>query len=161
MPLVRNRGVFVFSAGIALLAAWALLQTIGWPIKAALYPRVVGIPLLLLAAAESLYTLRTTSGGVSEQNGETASDATVAPEVAARRAAAVAAWIGGLLMGVLLVGFQAAVPLFMLAYLRQARERWTVAVFFGLLAGLLFHLLFVSLLHLPLPIGLLWRALGR
>jgi len=31
----------------------------------------------------------------------------------------------------------------------------------ALVALAVLHLLFVSLLHLPLPPGLLWRALGR
>lgn len=160
MPSVRDRGLFLFSLAVAVLAAWALLETRGWPIKTALYPRVVGIPLLLLAAAESVLSLR---AGVPDQEQpiEVTLSSAEAPGVTARRTWVMTIWIGGFFAAVILLGFQVAVPLFVLAYIRAAKEGWVIAAVLALLAGMIFHLLFVSVLHLPLPIGLVLRALGR
>lgn len=150
---MRVSGRFLFSAAIVLVAGWALLETRGWGIKAALYPRFVAIPLLLLAVAESVFSLR--SARRSAESSAEANDDT-------RKTAAIAAWIIGLFGAVILLGFQTAVPLFVLGYLRaQGREGWVISVVLAFLAGLVFHLLFVSLLHLPLPAGVLWRVFGR
>lgn len=161
MRASRLDGRVVFSGGVALAAAWALLQTAGWPAKAALYPRVVGIPLLVLAVAEIALSLR----GREEPDApamDVALSGDVAPDVARRRTLATTGWLVGFYLAVLLVGFPAAVPAFVLGYLRaQARERWPVALALtaGATAG--FHLLFVRLLHVPFAEGLLWRWLGR
>ncbi len=150
---MRVSGRFLFSAAVALVAGWALLETRGWGIKAALYPRVVALPLLLLAAAESVLCLRGAALPAEAADEE---------EPDTRKTAVIAAWIAGLFGAVILLGFQAAVPLFVLGYLRaQGREGWGISVVLAFLAGLVFHLLFVNLLHLPLPAGLLWRAVGR
>jgi hypothetical protein len=159
---VRVSGAFVFSVGVAALAAWALLQTPGWPVQAWLYPRFVAIPLLVLAVVESVLTLRGGGAPVAGHAMDIALSTSVAPDVAARRTRVLVAWIGGFFLAVIVLGFQPAVPLFVFGYLyRYGRERWPVSVGFAALAALVFHLLFVNLLHLPLPIGLLWRVLGR
>lgn len=173
---MRDRSAFIFSASIALVGVWALLQTWGWPIKAWLYPRFVLVPLLVLALAESVAAFR---GGVSlrsveygvgaglgqKAGGETpmdfAPDATVDPALALRRTLLVVAWILGLFLGVILIGFEVAVPLFVFAYLRSAREGWVLSIALAGAAVLAFHGLFVTLLHLPLPEGLLLSLLGR
>lgn len=158
---MRDRNAFVFSAGIALIAVWALVQTVGWPIKAWLYPRVVLIPLVALAIAESVLALR----GPESREGQPAADielqSTVDPPLAMRRTLVTVAWILGFFFSVILFGFQVAVPLFVFAYLRSNREAWQLSGALAAVAALLFHFLFVTLLHLPLPPGLLWRLLGR
>lgn len=159
---MRVSGRFLFGLAVILVAGWALLETRDWPIKAALYPRAVTIPLLLLAVAESLLSLK----GGAEPEAAQATDVSLAssttPEQDTQRTVTMVAWIAGLFLGVILVGFQAAVPLFVLAYLRaQGKEGWGISILLAVAAGLVFHLLFVSLLHLPLPAGLLWRVFGR
>jgi hypothetical protein len=157
----RLDGRVAFSGGVALAALWALAQTAGWPAKAALYPRAVGIPLFLLAVAETLLSLR----GRAEPEAATmdvALSADVAPDVARRRTLATAGWLVGFYLAVLLVGFPVAVPAFVLGYLRaQAREGWPLALLLTAGATGGFHLLFVRLLHVPFAEGLLWRWLAR
>ncbi|MDR7484906.1 MAG: tripartite tricarboxylate transporter TctB family protein [Armatimonadota bacterium] len=157
----RPDGRVLFAGGVTLLAAWALAQTTGWPIKTALYPRVVGIPLLALAIAETVLSLR----GREDERHE-AVDVTlsteVPPRVAGRRTAAVITWMGGFYLGVLLIGFPRAVPLFVFAYLRgQAGESWITALLLAASAWLGFTLLFVNLLHIPFADGILWRLFVR
>ncbi|HEU5298846.1 MAG TPA: tripartite tricarboxylate transporter TctB family protein [bacterium] len=160
---MRDRNAFLFSAGIALVGLWALWQTEGWAIKSWLYPRVILLPLIALAVAEAALTFRGKDGGSRE--GQPAADieleSTVDPALAVRRTWLAAVWILGLFLAVILIGFQAAVPLFVLAYLRAHREGWLLGLALAAFSALAFHGLFVYLLHLPLPPGLLLRMIGR
>ncbi|HXF82290.1 MAG TPA: tripartite tricarboxylate transporter TctB family protein, partial [bacterium] len=144
---MRDRNALLFASGVLLLGLWALWETRGWPLKAWLYPRVILAPLLVLAVAEALLTLQGKDGGRRE--GQPAADieleSTVDPALAARRAWNAAAWIGAFLLAVVVVGFQPAVPLFVLAYLRASGERWPLALGLAVVAALGFHALFVSL----------------
>jgi hypothetical protein len=78
-----------------------------------------------------------------------------------RRTAEIAAWIGGIFLAIYLLGFQIAVPLGAIAYLRvMAREGWvTSAIVAALCWGLVFGI-FDRVLHVPLPTGQLLRMLG-
>ena len=159
---MRFSGRVLFSGAVALLAAWAVAQTVGWPIKTALYPRAVGIPLLILAAVETLLCLRekeeTGAGGAMD----VALSEDVPSDVAKRRTVAVIAWMGGFYLAVILLGFPLAIPLFVFAYLRgQAKEVWFLSALLSGLAWLGFYLLFVRLLHTPFADGLLWQFFLR
>jgi hypothetical protein len=159
---MRPDGRVLFAGAIALLAAWALLQTVGWPIKTALYARAVGIPLLILAIAETLLCLRGEEETEAREAIDVALSASVPPDVAARRTTVIVAWMVGFYVAVILIGFPRAVPLFVLAYLRgQAKESWILSLLLPALAWLGFYLLFVRLLHLPFADGLLWEVLFR
>ena len=160
---MRLSSRLAFALAIAVLAAWALLETWGWGIKTALYPRVAAVPLLVLAVAESLMSLKGDNGETDESEPmDFTATAAVPPVLAARRTVVTVVWIGGFFLAVLLLGFQTATPLFVFAYLKgQGKEGWLLSLALPILAILAFHGLFVNLLHLPLPAGLLWRALGR
>lgn len=159
---MRDRKALLFTLVVAAVAVWALIQTRGWPVKAWLYPRVITIPLAALALAETALLLRRRESTESEPVADIEMDTSVDPSVATRRTLSVILWIGGMLAAVLLVGFQVAVPAFVFAYLRFAgREGWVLSIALALVAVLVFHLLFVTLLHLPLPPGVFWRLLGR
>ncbi len=162
-PPMRLRPQFLFALCIAVLAAWALIETRTWPIKTALYPRAVAIPLFVLAAVESVLSLRgveaTESAG---QPTDITLSSSIAPHVAMRRTVATFAWLGGFFLAVVLVGFPRAIPLFVFAYLKgYGREGWVISVSLAALAWLGFHLLFIRLLHVPFATGLLWQAFGR
>ncbi|MDR7481106.1 MAG: tripartite tricarboxylate transporter TctB family protein [Armatimonadota bacterium] len=159
---MRPSGHAVFATAVALLAAWALAETASWPIKTALYPRVIGVPLLALAAAEAVLCLRRQDDAHPREAMDVELSRDVPPAVALRRTLTMVAWMGGFFLAIALVGFPRAVPLFVFAYLRgQAREGWAVSLAMPVLAWLGFWLLFVRLLHLPFADGWLWGALLR
>jgi len=140
---VRASGAAVFSAGLAAAAAYAVFAALRWPPKAALFPLVMGIPLLVLAAAQLVSDLR------DPQRPE-------GPPDGALMALAVLAWMSGFIVLVLLLGFPLAVPVFIFAYLRLAgREPWLLSVALAAAAWGVFHLLFQKLLHFPFEAGLL------
>jgi len=140
---VRASGAAVFSAALAAAAAYAVFTALRWPSKAALFPLVMGIPLLVLALAQMVIELR------EPQRAE-------GPPGAARAALAILAWMAGFIALVLLIGFPLAVPLLIFAYLRIAgRESWLLSTALAVAAWGIFHLLFERLLHFPFEAGLL------
>lgn len=158
---MQGRSTIIFTAAIALIGVWALFETRGWPTQAWLYPRVVLIPLIVLAVAESLTALRGFESREREVHMDSALETTVDPSVATRKTLLIAAWIGGFFLTIVLVGFHVAIPLFVFAFLRSYKERWLLSVALAGFALLAFHLLFVRVLHLPLPVGILVGLLGR
>lgn len=150
----------LLSLFVAALAGVALTAAAAWPIKTAFYPRVIGVPLLVLAAAEFILILR----GAEDRAGSQAMDIELSdapdPGLALRRTAGIFAWILGFFLGIVLLGFPLAIPLFVLAYLRgQGKESWPLSVALAGVAWLAFNALFVRLLHLPFPEGVLLRLM--
>jgi hypothetical protein len=158
---MRNKASLALSAAIMLLAAWGVYAALDWPLKAKLFPLVIGIPLFCLAGAEALWTLFG-RGYAGRAHDLTLSD-DVPPEIARRRTAIAAGWILGFFAAILLLGFPVAVPLFVFLYLViQGGERRIFAALFSAVVWALFYGLFDLLLHLPFPAGWLqeWLGLG-
>jgi len=140
---MRPSGPVLFGAGLAVVAAYAVYAALGWPAKAALFPLVMGIPLLVLAVAQVLLELR-------------AAPAPAEPAGAGSRALAVFAWMVGFVALVLFGGFAAAVPIFVFLYLRlDSREGWLLSGVLAAAAWGFFHLVFQRLLHFPFEAGLM------
>lgn len=156
---VRRKPHLLLSLGVIVVGAWALLSTGAWPAKAALFPRIVAIPLLVLAVAEFLLSLtheeqtegRTVTQGVDFQLSE------VDPSVALPRTISIFAWILGFFVAIILIGFPRAIPLFVFLYLKiEAKEGWLLSLLLSGAAWGLFYLLFVRLLPLPFSPGRLF-----
>jgi putative tricarboxylic transport membrane protein len=140
---VRASGAVIFSAGLAAAAAYAVFTALRWPPKAALFPLVMGIPLLVLALAQILIDLR------DPQRPE-------GPPKGGLAALGILAWMAAFIALVLLIGFPFAVPLLIFAYLRIAGgESWLLSIALAAAAWGMFHLLFQKLLHFPFEAGLL------
>lgn len=137
---MRLSGAALFSAALAAVAAFAVYTALRWPPKAALFPLVMGIPLLVLAVAQLVVDLRERPAA--------------APE--ALRAWGILAWMVAFILLVLLLGFPLAVPVFVLAYLvTSGREGWLLSAVLAAVAWGAFHLLFQRLLHFPFEDGLI------
>lgn len=133
-------------SGYAIVTAWH------WPVKAALFPLVIGIPLFCLAAAELLWVLL---GGPEAKGAamEFRLSADLPEKEALRRTLRAVGWILGFLAAIVLLGFPIAVPLFMLLYLRLQGEGWVLTVVMSAAVWGIFYGLFDRLLHLPFPAG--------
>jgi len=157
---VRLKPEALFSLAIIGAAAWALLATLDWPINTALYPRVIGVPLLLLAVVEFVLSLKGVPAETGQQTMDFALSVDVEPRVAVQRTITIFVWIGGFFLAIVLLGFAVSIPLFVFAYLKgQAKERWLLTLVLVGLAWFIFDALFVDLLHLPFSQGLLFRLL--
>jgi hypothetical protein len=140
---VRVSGAALFGFALAAIAAYAVHTALRWPPKAALFPLTMGIPLLVLAVAQTVVELR---------------DPPAEPGAGAawRGAAVVFAWMGVFIALVLIAGFPIAVPFFVFSYLvMESRERWGLSMVLAAAAWGAFHLLFERLLHFPFEDGLI------
>ena len=131
---------------ILLAAGYALFAAYGWPTKAALFPRAIGIPLFCLAAIEAVWAFRSKAA-----EGESAPRGIALPW----------AWMIGFLALIVLLGFPIAVAAFMLIYLKvAAKESWVFSIVLTALVWGAFYGLFDAMLHLPFPAGWLFEWLG-
>lgn len=153
---------FFLALGVVLVASYALYSAIDWPFRTALFPRMIALPLLLLALVEMGWSA---FGAEKQREGhavdfELSTD--IDPSVARRRTLTIVAWILGFFILILLVGFPVGVPLFVFLYLKMAgKEGWGLALILTFLSWLLMKGLFDLLLHLPFPQGWIFSLLGQ
>lgn len=156
--------VFLFF-GLVIWGAW------GWPVKAKLYPLVIGIPMLVMAAFHLAMDLREGSG---KKISSPASDDLPAaipadiqftkeidPVIARRRTLDIFAWIFGFVLAAWLVGLSWTIPPFVFLYLKvKSGEGWPLSIALTGAVWLLYWGLFDQVLHLPLPEGKIHSWLG-
>jgi hypothetical protein len=158
---MRISGRALFTLGIAAVAACAVASASAWPAKAALFPLVMGIPLLALALVQLVLDLRRRPATAEAPALDLAPAADVAPELARWRTLAIFAWMAGFIALVVLAGFPLAVPLFTFAYLAlQDDVGWGLALALAAAAWAFFHAVFERLLRLPFEPGLVQTWLG-
>jgi hypothetical protein len=154
-----RRASLALSILIMAAAGYGVFEASAWPLKAKLFPLVIGIPLFCLAAAEALWTLF----GAGAPEGQ-AKDFQLSEGKDSLRLTAVAVgWMLGFFAAVVLLGFPVAVPLFVLAYLKlQGREGWVLSMVMTAAVWGIFYGLFDRLLHIPFPTGwaLSWLGLS-
>jgi hypothetical protein len=121
-------------------AAWS------WPLKAALFPLVIGVPLFILALLQLFLQLRAPEPPLALER---------------RRTLATFAWMAAFIVLVVLAGFPTAVPLFVFSYLMvQSSAGWGWSIALSAAAWGFFHLLFERLLRFPFDDGLVRGWLG-
>ena len=168
---MRIRPQTVFSFLVLLFFAVVIWGAKDWPVKAQLYPWVIGIPMLVLAAFRLVTDLRGSAG-------KSASPATPAdpplgtpadiqftreidPIVARRRTINIFSWIFGFLLACWLLGLSVTIPPFVFLYLKvKSGEGWTLSLVLTGAVWLLYWGLFDRLLRLPFPEGQLYLWLG-
>jgi hypothetical protein len=134
-----------------------------WRLQARLYPWAIGIPMVVLAIAQVILDLK---GVKAKQTG----DATpvdfqftkeIDPVTAKKRALIMFSWLVGFFALIVLFGFSLAIPLMMFFYLKfQGNESWTLSIALTVIAWFFFYGLFVKLLTLPFPEGIVITWLG-
>jgi len=136
-----------------------------WRLQARLYPWAVGIPMLVLAVTHLIWELRGANGKPATQAAAVPVDVQFTqgadPAADRRRAINIFCWIFGFFAGIWLLGFNIAVPLFVFLYLKvRSGEGWVLSSALTGAAWLLFWGLFVWLLRLPFPDGVVFSLLG-
>ncbi len=80
---------------------------------------------------------------------------------ARKRAIVMFAWLFGFFLLIWLLGFTIGIPLMVFSYLKfQAGESWVLSIVLTVIAVMFFWMLFVKLLTLPFPEGLVFVWLG-
>ena len=131
--------------------------------QARLYPWAIGIPMVILALVQVILDLR---GYKAKQTSDGAPvdfqfTQTIEPAVARKRAITMFSWLLGFFLLVWLLGFEYGIPLMVFGYLKfQSNESWVLSITLTVVAFVFFWLLFVKLLTLPFPQGLIFTWLG-
>ena len=127
--------------------------------RAAVFPLAIGGAGLVLAIlafiAEFIQAIR----GKATESAE--AQPGMPPQVARLRTLSMASWIFGFFLAIWLLGFNIAVPVATLLYLKfGARENWLISGLLAVVLWVFFFGVFDNFLHLPFPKGLLIEQLG-
>jgi len=154
----------LMSLGLMIASAYAVIAAMKWPMKTALFPITVGIPVFFMALA---VFVREQVGKRTEtcSNGDSAMDFKLShsenQELANKRTLNIVLWIMGFFVLILLVGFPLSVPIYFIAFLRfRCRESWRLTIVLSAIAWGFFYGLFVWLLNTPFMDGWIFRGLG-
>jgi hypothetical protein len=158
---IRPAAIFSFCALIFFIVF--VYQAQEWRLQARLYPYAIGIPMVILAIIQLILDLK---GVRAKQTSDGAPvdfqfSSDVDPAVARRRTLNIFAWILGFFVGIVVLGFTITIPVLVFSYLKfQSGESWTLSIILSICAWLIFYGLFVRLLNLPFPEGLIFTWLG-
>lgn len=140
--------------GVTIIGLYAFYASWHWPYKAALFPRLISVPLFLLGLLETALSLART-----EQQKEGAAvdfefSTDVDPITARNRTLSLFLWVVGFFALIPLVGFLIAVPLFIFLYLKlEGKEGWLISILLTACCWLFMEGLFDRLLHIPFAQG--------
>jgi Tripartite tricarboxylate transporter TctB family len=158
---IRPAGIFSFCVLIFFCVFVYLAHD--WRPQARLYPWVIGIPMVFLAVAQVILELK----GIQPKKSDDATPMDfqftkeIDPETAKKRAIVMFSWLLGFFFSIWLLGFPIAIPLMMFTYLKfQGGESWRLSIALTVIAWVFFWGLFVKLLTLPFPEGLILTWLG-
>jgi hypothetical protein len=160
---LKIRPAAIFSICALIFFCVFVYQAHEWRMQARLYPWAIGIPMLILAIVQVIFDLK----GVKAKESTDAAPVdfqftqTVEPAIAKKRAITMFSWLFGFFVAVLLVGFSIAIPLMMFTYMKfQGKESWVLSLVLTVIAFIFYYMLFVRVLNLPFPEGLLLPWLG-
>jgi len=159
--LMDKRGDFLFSLFLIAVAGYAAFSAWHWSFKTGFFPLALAIPLIILVVVHLVLEV---VGGSEKASGpavETEFANDVPPEVARRRVVEIFSWIVGFILLVFLLGFPAAVPLFLFSYLKmQSRIGWLQSITLTAGAWAFFYFLFQRLLNLQFEDGVIQTWMG-
>jgi hypothetical protein len=145
----------IFSLLVVVLFAWGLWEAWDWGFRAGLFPWAVGFGGLALGLAQlDLDISGFLKKGVKALHTEVSSEAALE----ARRTASIVGWILGFFFAIWLLGFSWAILVATFLYLKVgAGEKWLITIILTLVAFGSFYGLFIHVLHVPFPDGLLFE----
>src|SRR5215208_90524 len=155
---------------LLILAVWVLLQARTWPLRASLFPLVIGGVVLGIAVLKLVLDLATArrapiaarpQGLVEEEEAAEAELEDVFATAPRSLWLSALAWMALFFLLLWALGAFIAVPLFAFAYLLAvSRESLLLAGTYAAVAWVFVFGLFDRLLHVPLPGGAVLGALG-
>ncbi len=138
-------------------------QAQDWRLQARLYPLAIGIPMLILAIIQVILDLRGVKAKESSDGApvDFQLSQNIDPALARKRAINIFSWIFGFFLLIWLLGFPIAIAAMMFGYLKiQSKEPWVLSIVLTAVGWICFWVLFVWLLNLPFPQGLILEWLG-
>jgi len=156
---VHSRASLILGICIMIIAGAAIVIAMDWPLKAKLFPLVIGIPVFCMATAEVAWGLLDPAARSEAMEFRLSGQASGATAV--RRTLLAIGWLVGFFAAIVLLGYPVAVPLLVFLYLKlQGREGWILSGVFAGVVWAAFYAIFDRLLHVPFPAGWIAAWLG-
>jgi hypothetical protein len=157
---IRPAAIFSFLSLIFFIVF--VSQAFEWRLQARLYPLAIGIPMILLAIVQVIFDLK---GVESKQDSAAPMDLqmgqNIEPAVAFKRTVNIFSWFFGFFLGIWLLGFSITIPVMCFSYMYiHGKEKLVLSLILTVIAWCFFYSLFVKLLNLPFPDGLILTWLG-
>lgn len=125
-----------------------------------LFPWTIAIPVFVLTLVEFSRDLFRGNNAQSGQIMDFQFAEGIEPGLARRRMFGILCWIVGLLGAVWLFGMEISMTIMTFAYLKlQGKERWPITLVLTAIAWLFLRGVFIELMQLPFPEGILFEAL--
>jgi hypothetical protein len=119
----------LFTIFLVMLFAFMVFKAMDFPFAGRLFPLVVGIPALILSIVQMVLDLIASPKADSQDVVDIAPDKSIPARIVRARAIRFLCWFLGLYLGIWVLGFKIALPLFFIIYMRvEARARWLVVV---------------------------------
>jgi hypothetical protein len=163
---VKLRPAALFSlCALVFFIVW-VYEAQEWRLQARLYPWAIGIPMVILAVIQVIldikgYQAKESSDGAPPVRMDFQFTKEIDATTARKRAITMFAWLFGFFLLVWIVGFNIGIPLMVFCYLKfQSKEPLVLSLILTVIAFVFFYVLFVRLLTLPFPDGLIFGWLG-
>lgn len=161
---IRLPAIFSFCA-LVFFIVW-VYEAQDWRMQARLYPWAIGFPMVVLAIIQVILDLRgykakETADGAPPVAMDFQFTKGIDAGTARKRALVMFAWLFGFFFLIWILGFTIGIPLMVFSYLKfQSGESWVLSITLTVIAFIFFWMLFVKLLTLPFPEGLIFGWLG-
>lgn len=162
---MKFRPAALFSLIVLIFFCVFVYEAREWRMQARLYPYAIGIPMLICAIIQFILDLKGVKAKESADGApmdfQFTGQKEMDPAVVKRRTITMFSWMLGFFLMIWLLGYVIAIPVMVFSYLKfQSNESWLLSTTLTVIAFVFFYSLFVKLLTLPFPEGLLITRLG-
>ena len=157
---IRPQAIFSFLALVFFIVF--VYQALEWRLQARLYPLAIGVPMIILAIIQVILDLKGVEGKQEDAAPVDIQFAqNVEPAVAFKRTVIIFTWFFGFFFGCWLIGFTITIPVIVFSYMYfHGKEKLWLSAILTVFAFVFYYSLFVRLLNLPFPDGLIQTWLG-
>jgi hypothetical protein len=159
---MKLAGKHYMSLGLMAFTAYVVITALKWPMKTALFPLAIGIPVFFMAFSLLLLDLfgKEDKKGAGSQALDFKLSQSEDQELTNKRTLEIFLWILGFFFLIQLVGFSLSVPIFFIGYMRfKSKESWMLTLILSAIAWAFFYGLFIWLLDTPFMDGWIQRGL--
>ena len=148
--MARGTESFVFTAFIGLVVVGALLVAKDWPVRASIVILLLGSIGVALALAQLVIDTRALRAGAHRTERPTYEVKALEHE-GRWGSLEIWAWLWGLFFAIHLIGFQAALPIFVFSYVKLYGGGWATACILTAGTWAFLYGIFEQVLHVPWP----------
>ncbi len=163
----------LFTLGVFVVVLGFLVLALGYQPRARLVPLIIAVPTLLLTLFQFLIDAIPAVGrrfsffqeydlfGIDAgRAAEPAADSRSSSSVF-RRELSFASWLLLLVALIYFIGYLAAIPLFMILFMRlRTSERWLITLSITAVTWAFVYVVFILVMGAPLHEGVVWNAMG-